>query len=229
MAEPRLQTEPWGSMRQLGARPFIAMTLGALVSVLPVMNLTANLPVEQRVLWVVLIPVLMGATIMVVMLGAKGSQFSHTSIVAAENALAELVGEPAAFLAISRAPDLDEKLRAIQGLDRADVATVSILACGPHGLAIGPRSFSAVAVQFIEVSRVDDVVLTREPTYEQWPSITATLRSRRGDAVDVELVPASQLSVYRLGYRNYQPPEADEREVRELVSAMRSTLGLSVA
>lgn len=227
--KPRPQTEFWGSWYAIQRRAFLSVAIGVVLAFLPAVSLTDGLPIAQRLWWIAGAILGVSAAGMWLMQISSGEPSTSASSLEAETALAEIVGDPAVIVAVRSAPDLEQRLQDAQGLSTLTVPPAALIAVGPRGVAVGPSKPKGGVTQVIDRGRVDDVSITVTREYEQWPSITLALRSKRGQPVIVEFLPASRLPVSQWTTRRLRPVEADEREVGELVSAMRSALGLSVA
>ncbi len=224
--KPIPQTEIWGYYDKMNRRLWFATVIGLAIAALPAILLTDGLPIEQRLVWISCAVVIVTLWFAWLLQNSSGEPWSTTSLAAAEAALAEVVGDPAVMVAVWESPDLEQRLQDVQGLSTLTVPPTALLAVGPLGLAVGPAKPTDGVTQFIERHRVDDLRVTETERYEQWPSVTVTLRSRPAVPVTIQFAPASRIPVSRWGVRSYRPPQADEREVRELVAAMRSTLGI---
>jgi len=227
--QPRPQTEFWGTWDAANRRAIVSVAIGFVVAILPVIVLTDGLPIVQRVGWFAGASVVIAFVCGWFLLIGSGEALTPKSLLDAETALTDAVSEPAVIAAIRSAPDLEQQLQAAQNLSTLTVAPAPLIAVGPLGLAVGPSKPGGGATHVVERARVDDLVVTVTSEYEQWPSITVTLRSRRDETVALEFFPASRQPVSQWVSRRVRPVEADEREVRELVAAMRLALGLPSA
>ena len=153
--------------------------------------------------------------------------WSRRALLAAEHAVAVEVGEPVVIVAIYAAPDLEHKFAAAQNVSTLTVSPAALLSVGPGGLAIGPSRPSGGVVHFVERRRVVDLRLGETQKYQPWPPIHVTIRSRRGVEVHFEVFATTRSPLTWWEPRSLKMPQADEREVRELVAAMRATLNLT--
>lgn len=227
--KPRPQTVHWGDYNKMNRRVWFSMMIGFALGAPSAIMLTDGLPIEQRLLWIAGAVVVFTLAFVWLFVNSSGEPWTATALLAAETDLVEVVGDPSVIIAVWKAPDIEQQLGAIQGLSSLTVPPAALIAVGPLGIAVGPSKPQGEVTQFIERKRVDDIRDVTAESIWEWPRIAVDLRSRRAAPVTVEFVAASRRPFRRWGNPSLRPPQADEREVRQLVAAMRSALGLSVA
>ncbi len=225
--KPRPQTVLWGDYNKMTRRMWFAAMIGLVLAAPAAIMLTDGLPIEHRLLWISGAVVALTLAFFWMFVNSSGEPWTARGLLAAEDALAEVVGEPAVIVAVWKAPDLEQQLGVIQGLSSLTVPPAALVAVGPLGIAVGPAKPHGGVTQFIERKRVDDISDVMPASIWEWPRLAVALRSRRAAPVSVEFVAASRRPPRRWVHPSLRPPQADEREVRELVMAMRSALGLS--
>ena len=207
-------------------RAWFASMIGFGLAVWPAVILTDGLPIEQRLLWIGGAVLLVTAIFGSIFESNSGEPLSRNSLLAAEKAVAEMVGEPAVIVAILKAPDLEQTLAAAQNVSTLTVPPAAILAVGPKGLCVGPSRPGRGVMQFIDRHRVLDAAVGETPTYQEWPPIDVAVLSHRGVVGSLQFFPTTRAPLRLFEPRSLRTPEADEREVKGIVALMRDALGL---